>query len=231
MVKPFQMFAGALQERVQDELSDISAAGGLSSIAKRQKDNPLVKSFQDAMDLTQVTNTYMATIADALPGNTQQYIEVGKRMSDTAARMIAADPAKAIAYAQELAAKEGAGRVISNQKEAYTQIVGNMATQGVLAGLGDGGAGARGVMGAYGLPQLMERMYNEDEVTMGQFQRYAAIFRDPKIMDALERFIPKINATMKGTVDRARVFDKFFEEVLPPEMIRAFERSSACGSV
>lgn len=227
MVKPFQMFAGALQERVQDELSDISAAGGLLSVAKRQKESPIVRSFQDSMELTQHTNKYMAEIAAALPGNTQQYIEVGKRMSDTAARMIAMDPAKAIAYAQELAAKEGAGRVVKTQQEAYTQIIGNMATQGVLAGLGEGGAGARGVTGAYGLPQLMERMYNEDEVTMGQFQRYAAIFRDPKIMDALERFIPKINETMKGTVDRARVFDKFFEEVLPPEMIRAFERSSA----
>ena len=227
MVKPFQMFAGALQERVRDELSDISAAGGLLSVAKRQKENPLVRSFQDSMDLTQHTNKYMAEIAAALPGNTQQYIEVGKRMSDTAARMIAADPAKAIAYAQELAAKEGAGRVVETQQQAYTQIIGNMATQGVLAGLGEGGAGSRGVMGAYGLPQLMERMYNQEEVTMGQFQRYAAIFRDPKIMDALERFIPKINATMKGTVDRARVFDKFFEEVLPPEMVRAFERSTS----
>jgi hypothetical protein len=228
MMKPFQMFAGALQERVQDELSDISAAGGLLSVAKRQKGNPLVQSFQDAMDLTQITNKRMAEIAAALPGNTQQYIEVGKRLSDTAARMIALDPAKAIKYAQELAVKEGAGRTISTQKDAYTQIIGNMATQGVLAGLGDGGGtGARGITGAYGLPQLMERIYNEDMVTMGQFQRYAAIFRDPKISDALERFIPKINATMKGSIDRARIMDKFFEEVLPPEMIRAFERSTA----
>jgi hypothetical protein len=229
MIKPFQLFAGALQERVRDELSDISASGGLLSVAKRQKGTPLVKSFQDSMDLTQQTNKYMAEIAAALPGDTQQYIEVGKRLSDTAARMISADPAKAIAYAQELAAREGKGRTVGTQKQAYTQIIGNMATQGVLAGLGDGGAGGggRGLMGAYGLPQLMERMMNDQEVSMGQFQRYAAIFRDPKIMEALERFIPKINATMKGTVDRARVFDKFFEEVLPPEMIRAFERSSA----
>jgi len=229
MVKPFQLFAGALQERVRDELSDISASGGLLSVSKRQKGTPLVKSFQDSMDLTQQTNKYMAEIAAALPGDTQQYIEVGKRLSDTAARMISADPAKAIAYAQELAAREGKGRIVETQKQAYTQIIGNMSTQGVLAGLGDGGAGggSRGLMGAYGLPQLMERMMNDQEVSMGQFQRYAAIFRDPKIMEALERFIPKINATMKGTVDRARVFDKFFEEVLPPEMIRAFERSSA----
>ena len=231
MMKPFQYLAGAMQERIRDELSDISAAGGLLSVAKRQKGDPLVKNFQASMDLTQQTNKYMAEIAAALPGNTQQYIEVGKRMSDTVARMISMDSGKAIAYAKELAAKDGDGRIIATQKDAYTQIVGNFATQGVLAGLGDasggGGSGARGLMGAYGLPQLMERMMNDQEVSMGQFQRYAAIFRDPKIMEALERFIPKINETMKGTVDRARVFDKFFEEVLPPEMIRAFERSTA----
>ena len=231
MMKPFQFIAGAMQERIQDELSDISAAGGLLSVAKRQKGDPLVKNFQASIDLTQQTNKYMAEIAAALPGNTQQYIEVGKRMSDTVARMISMDSGKAIAYAKELAAKDGDGRSIATQKDAYTQIVGNFATQGVLAGLGDasggGGSGARGLMGAYGLPQLMERMMNDQEVSMGQFQRYAAIFRDPKIMEALERFIPKINETMKGTVDRARVFDKFFEEVLPPEMIRAFERSTA----
>jgi uncharacterized protein YkwD len=107
MARPFEYFAGALKERMGDELSDIQAAGGLLAVSRRQKD-PFVKSFQESMRFTQQTNARFAEIAAALPGNTQQYIEVGKRLSDTAARIVSSDTAKAIEEANALRAARGA---------------------------------------------------------------------------------------------------------------------------
>jgi hypothetical protein len=229
MTKPFEYFAKNLQERIQDEQSDIKAAGGIFSIARRQKD-PFVKTMDEAMEFTQTNNKYMAELAAALPGNTQQYIDVSKRISDSISRIVMSDPKKAIEYSNKLREEEGkqdlSGSTQAQTKGAITQLLGEMTKKTVLAGLGTGG-GPGGVAGAYGLPQLTERMLTQDQVSMGQFQRYAAIFKDPLIMDALNRFIPKINASAAGTMDRFEVMQKFYDEVLPKEMIRKFERSTA----
>jgi hypothetical protein len=229
MTKPFEYFADKLKERIEDEQSDIKAAGGIFSIARRQKD-PFVKTMDEAMEFTQANNKYLAELAAALPGNTQQYIEVSKRISDSISRIVMSDPAKAIEYSNKLREEEGkqalTGSTQAQTKGAITQLLGEMTKKTVLAGLGTGG-GPGGVAGAYGLPQLTERMLTQDEVSMGQFQRYAAIFKDPLIMDALNRFIPKINASAAGTMERFDVMKKFYDEVLPKEMIRKFERSTA----
>ena len=229
MVKPFEYFAKNLQERIQDEQSDIKSAGGIFSIARRQKD-PFVKTMDEAMEFTQTNNKRMAELADSLPGNTQQYIEVSKRLSDSISRIVMADPTKAIQYSNKLREEEGKGAMEGNKqaqtKEAITQLLGEMTKKTVLAGLGTGG-GPGGVAGAYGLPQLSERMLTQQSVSMGQFQKYAAIFKDPLIMDALNRFIPKINASAAGTMERFEVMQKFYDEVVPKEMIRKFERSTA----
>jgi hypothetical protein len=227
MQKPFQYFANALSERIQDEQSDIKAAGGIFAVSKRQKD-PLVRTMDEAMEFTQENNKLMAELAAALPGSTQDYIETGKRISDSIARIVSGDRVKAIEYANQLRREEGKETIIGQDraaaKQAYTTLLGQMTKQTTLAGLG---GGARSTMGAYGLPQLTERMLTQDEVTMGQFQRYSAIFKDPLVMDALNRFIPKVNATTAGTMERFVMLDKMFKEVVPPEMIRKFERSSA----
>ena len=227
MAKPFEYFAGAIQERIGDELSDIQAAGGLLAVARRQKD-PFVKSFQESMRFTQQTNARFAEIAAALPGNTQQYIEVGKRLGDTAARIVSSDTANAIQEANVLRSERGVEKITGSsrmqQQAAIQELLTSMTTQTVLAGMG-GGAGAGRTMGPYGLPQLTERMIGEDQVTMSQFQRYAAIFRDPAMAQALERYIPEINKTQRNTVERFKALRKMYQEVLPPEVIRAYERS------
>lgn len=229
MMKPFEYFVNNLKERIEDEQSDIKAAGGIFSIARRQKD-PFVKTMDEAMEFTQANNKHMAELADALPGNTQQYIEVSKRISDSISRIVMSDPSKAIERANQLREEEGkqelTGSSQAQTKGAITQLLGEMTKKTVLAGLGTGG-GPGGVAGAYGLPQLTERMLTQDQVSMGQFQRYAAIFKDPLIMEALNRFIPKINASAAGTMERFEVMEKFYDEVLPKEMIRKFERSTA----
>lgn len=229
MVKPFQYFADRLKERIEDEQSDIKAAGGIFSISRRQKD-PFVKTMDEAMEFTQENNKRMAELAAALPGNTQQYIEVSKRISDSISRIVTSDKDRAVQYANELRAERGATQLEGTGgkavKSAITELLGEMTKKTVLAGLGTGG-GPGGVAGAYGLPQLTERMLTQQEVSMGQFQRYAAIFKDPLIMEALNRFIPKINASAAGTLERFKVMQQFYDEVLPPEMIRKFERSTA----
>ena len=98
----------------------------------------------------------------------------------------------------------------------------------VLAGLsggGGGGGGVRGPMGPYGLPGLSERMLSEDSVSMSGMQRYAAIFRDPAIKEALERHIPKLNAEMKGTPARFQALINMFKEIVTPELVAKLRRS------
>lgn len=233
MTQPFQYLASAMRERIADEQSDIKAAGGYFSIARRQ-DKPFLKTFAEAMRYTQENNKHMADLAAALPGNTQQYIEVNKRLSDTITRTVMRDTKGAIELANRLRADPnrigGIAAPITDlgargQKQAIIEIGGELTKSTVLAGLGGGAQG--GVAGAYGLPGLTERLVSQETVSMGQFRRYAAIFRDPMIMDALERFIPEINKFGKETPERLNIIMKMFKEILPDEQIRAFMRSTA----
>ena len=232
MEKPFRYFGEALGERIKDEMSDIKAAGGYFSIAKRQKD-PFVKTFDQSLDFTQKNNAIMAKLAASLPGSTQDYIEVSKRIGDSVARTVMSDPKAAVTYANELRKEfpgiyggqiQGSGQ--DAQKGAITTLLGEITKKTVLAGQG-GRQGAGGAIGPYGLPGLTERLMSQDQVSMGQFQRYSAIFSDPMVMDGLKRAIPEINATVKDSIGRTKALAKFFDEILPPEMIEKYRRSVA----
>jgi hypothetical protein len=227
MMAPFEYFANRFQERIKDELSDIQAAGGLLAVAKRQQE-PFVKDFAESMRFTQQMNKRFAEIAAALPGSTQEYVEVGKRLGDTAGRIVANDVGKAIAEANILRQARGEQAIVGEgrkqQQAAIQELLGELTTKTVLAGLGGGGGGGRN-LGPYGLPGLTERLIGQDQVSMGQFQRYSAIFKDPAIMQALDRFIPQINAAQKDSIERFKILKKMYDEILPPEVIRAFERS------
>jgi hypothetical protein len=232
MQKPFQYFASALGERIKDEMSDIKAAGGYFSIAKRQE-QPFVKTFDQALEFTQKNNAILAKLAASLPGSTQEYIEVSKRIGDSVARTVMQDKGAAVAYANELRRQfptmyggQLQGQGVEAQKGAISTLLGELTKKTVLAGQG-GRSGAGGAMGPYGLPGLTERMLSQDQVSMGQFQRYSAIFSDPMIMDALQREIPRINATAKNSIERFKALQKFYDDVLPPEMIEKYRRSIA----
>ena len=88
MTKPFQYFAQNLGERMQDEMTDLKAAGGFFSLSKEQTGEKLVNSFDQAVDFTQANNKLLDKIAASLPGSTQDYIEVSKRISDSVARTV-----------------------------------------------------------------------------------------------------------------------------------------------
>ena len=234
MTKPFEYFANRLGERMNDELSDLKAAGGFFSMAKRQE-SPFVKNFADAIQFTQENNKVMARLAASLPGKTQDYIEVAKRVSDSVARTVLNDRAATMKMAEQIRAGDirtyGAKSITEMTGSEATRktiqvLLGDLTKDTVLAGMG-GRAGAGGAMGAYGLPQLSERMISQDEVSMGQMQRYSAIFSDPMIMDALQRNIDKINATSKNSADRLQAIASMYKEIVTPELVERYRRTLA----
>jgi hypothetical protein len=70
-------------------------------------------------------------------------------------------------------------------------------------------------------------MIAQQQVSMGQMQRYSAIFRDPMIMGALERNISKINQTQANTADRLDKIRGMFQEVVTPELVARYRRTTA----
>jgi hypothetical protein len=232
MTKPFEYFANAFGERIQDQLSDLKAAGGLFSVSQRSK-TPFLKTMDDAVQFQQDTNKVFARMAADLPGVTNDYVQVGKRLSDTMARITSGDFQNALAEANRIRGTEEGrkyyGQTITGtgadaQKQVITTLLGEMTKKTTLAGLG-GRSGAGGVMGAYGLPQLTERMLSQDKVSMGQFQKYAAVFSDPTVSDALSRNIDLVNKTMPNTAARFKAMQKLLDEVVTPDMIEKLRTS------
>jgi len=226
MTKPFEYFAGAFGERVQDQLSDLKAAGGLFSVSQRSK-TPFLKTMDEAVQYQQDTNKVFARMAADLPGVTNDYVQVGKRLSDTMARITSGDFQNALTEANRIRGTEEGrkyyGQTITGtgadaQKQVITTLLGEMTKKTTLAGLG-GRTGAGGVTGAYGLPGLTERMLSQQTVSMGQFQRYAAVFSDPTVSDALNRNIDLVNETMPNTAARFKAMQKLLDEVVTPDLI------------
>lgn len=232
MTQPFQYFANAFGERVQDQISDLKAAGGLLSISKRS-DTPFLKTIDEAIQYQQDTNQVFAKMAAALPGVTNDYVQVGKRLSDTMGRIASGDFQNALQEANRIrATEEGrkfyggaiAGTGPEATKEVITTLLGEMTKKTTIAGLG-GRSGAGGIAGAYGLPGLTERMLSQQEVSMGQFQRYAAVFSDPTIQDALSRNVDLINKTLPNTTARFKAMQKLLDEVVTPDLIEKLRTS------
>lgn len=219
---PFNFLRKALPERIGDEMSDVKSAGGIYSIVMRM-DEPIIGTFREAEELTKETNRYLAELAGALPGRTEEYIAVSKQIADGIVQMIAEDKENAIVLAREIASENG--RVIKESTESeevkgtITELIGEMTKLTVLAGLGSSS------VGPYGLPMLVERMISEDQVSMGMFQRYAAIFREPMIRTALERNIDEINKTGKNTAKRYKALMETFEQIVTPELVRRYQRT------
>ena len=228
MMAPFRYGADAIAERIRDEMSDVRAAGGLFSISQRMQ-KPIFGSFAQAENYTKDQNRYLAKLAGSLPGDTQEYIQVAKQISDGIFTIVAQDGDNARKLATQLATERGAtAQEISKlsqggataMQQTGKELVGEMTKLTVLAGLG-------GRQGAYGLPQLTERMLSEQQVSMGMFQRYAAIFRDPMIKGALERNIKNINATGKDTTARLEALRNTFKEIVTPDLVRRYQRTTA----
>jgi hypothetical protein len=224
--KSFSYIAGAFAERVKDEMGDLSAAGGYYSIAKRQKD-PFVKTLQQAVDFTQETNSVLARLASSLPGDTQDYVEVSKRVGDSIARLVTANEKGAMAYAQKLRqGQEDIYKAPVDAKSTMQILIGEITKKTVMAGFG-GSAGAGGQRGPHGLPALMERMLTDQNISEAKLNKYAAIFGDPKISSAIGRYMPKLNAAGGDMLKRFQILNEMYDEIVPPEMIAAMRNSMA----
>jgi hypothetical protein len=168
----------------------------------------------------------LAELAGSLPGDTQQYIQVSRQISDGIYQVLANDKEGSLALAQKIA--EQNGRVLNldsmnaaqQVQAAGKELVGEMTKLTVLGSLGQR-------QGAMGLPQLIEQMMSQEQVSSGQFKRYAAIFRDPLVKSALERNIPKINAAAKNTGERLEALKNTLDEVVTPDLVRRYQRSTA----
>ena len=192
-------------------------------------DKPIFGNFAEAENYTKEQNRYLAKLAGSLPGDTQEYVQVSKQIADGIFTVVSQDAKNAQKLAQTMAATRGAsaaeiaklsGSGTTAMQATGKELVGEMTKLTVLAGLG-------GRQGAYGLPQLTERMIAEQEISMGMFQRYSAIFRDPMIKGALERNIKNINATGKTTAARLEALQKTFQEIVTPELVRRYQRTTA----
>jgi len=225
LLKPFKFLMSGIQERIDDEMDDIKTAGGLFSISKRST-NPFISSFAEAESLTKETNRYLAELAGALPGDTQQYIGISRQISDGIYQILSNDKEGSLKLAQKIASENGRTLNFENMsgskaiQAAGKELVGEMTKLTVLGSLGQ-------KQGAMGLPQLIEQMMSQDQVSSGQFKRYAAIFRDPLIKGALERNIPAINAAGKNTAERLEALRATLNEVVTPELVRRYQRSTA----
>ena len=174
MQKPFQAFGSALAERISDEMSDLQAAGGIFAISRRQKD-PFVKSFDQAIAFQQEMNLSMAKMANSLPGSTQDFVNVQKRLTDTMARIVSGDVKGSTAISNQIRDTEEGKRYYGGQlstdvttkagrskliRDNINTMSGELTKLTVLAGLsggtGGGGGGVRGPMGPYGLPVYLK---------------------------------------------------------------------------
>jgi murein DD-endopeptidase MepM/ murein hydrolase activator NlpD len=237
MMMPFRAGANALGERLRDEMQDIRTAGGLfsiSEVSKQQGKGGLFGTFYDAEKYTKDQNRYLAKLAGSLPGDTQQYINVARQIADGIFRIVTNDEKNAVKTAQILAGARGASPTEMKQfgmgggsarAAAGKEMVGEMTKLTVLAGMG-----GRGGQGAHGLPMLIERMFSEQQVSMGMFRRYAAIFGDPMIKNALERNLGKINATTKDTNARFLALQNTLREIVTDDLVERM-RKSVSGTI
>jgi hypothetical protein len=232
MAKPFQYIMSGMAERIADEMSDVRAAGGLYAINRlitdQGKQGFLTGGFREAEEVTKENNRYLAVLAGSLPGSTQEYIQVSKQISDGIYRVLSEDKENFMKLGVRVATEEGrlskAKAIeeggVKGMQAAGTEVLGEMTKLTVLAGLG-------GRQGAFGLPQLTERMISDQQVSMGRMQRYSAIFRDPMIMGALERNVAKINQTQANTADRLDKIRGMFQEVVTPELVARYRRTTS----
>ena len=231
MAKTMEYVQSSFAERVQDQMTDLQTAGGYFAIAQRQK-NPMFTSLQAAIRFTQDTNVVLSRLASDLPGSTEDYVKVSKRIGDSVMRLVDQNEKGSIAYAQQLIQKgglqqdyKGVSLEGANAAEGAIQVIlGELTKKTVLAGFG-GSSGRGGPAGPYGLPALMERLITQPGTSMASLNKYASVFGDPKIMAGLERAEEKLAKAGDNMLERAKVVNEFLDEVTPPEMIAAMRKS------
>ncbi len=206
---------GAVQERVQDEMSDIKSAGGIFSIGKDKK-VAWADTFDEGMALQKKLNAEMANLAAALPGTTNDYVRNMKQVTDTAMKAVTMDTKGMIT---ELNAMKDLGIAnVKTQQEAFVQTTKQLAKFSTLAEQGSGG----------GTPftMLMEQIISSENVNIEGMKRRYVQLRDPLISGALKDFEKEMNAAKAGSPKRIAAMFKALNKAFPPEVIAAMEKSA-----
>jgi hypothetical protein len=233
MARTMQYVQSSFAERVQDQMTDLQSAGGYYSISQRQKD-PMFTSLTTALRFTQQTNDVMERLAGDLPGKNEDYVAVSKRIGDSVMRLVDSNEKGSVEFARELLAKtntpegyKGISLQGPQAREGALQVIlGELTKKTVLAGFG-GATGRGGPTGPYGLPAQIEKLITDPNASFAQLSKYASVFGDPKIMNALERAMPELEKAGPDMLARTKVINKMLDEIASPEMISAMRKSMA----
>jgi hypothetical protein len=233
----FKYIGDSFRERIEDQMTDLQAAGGNLSIAEQQRKQgktPFVKNLTDSIRFTQTTNKVLDKLANDLPGSNQDYIEVGKRISDSVATLVNYNTKGAMEFAKQL--QVGNEQVYKQQqikgdggsqdvKNTITTIIGELTKKTVIGGFG-GSVGAGGIRGPNSLAGIMERIITNPEMTLAKVSKYASTF-DPKVLNALKRAFPKLDEAGDDLLKRAKIVNEMLDEIANPGMIEASKRTVA----
>lgn len=202
---------GAFMERVKDEMGDIQSAGGIFSIGKERK-VAWADTYQEAVGIQDQLNAEMAKLAAALPGETGQYVQNMKQVTDTTMKIVNSNGPAMIKAMQSF---NGA---VKDEKGAYIEATKQLAKFTTL--------GSLGAEGGMPITVLAEQMLNADKVNIQSMKRkFAQLQRNPLLSGALEKFQDEMNRAGAGSADRYKAMIKAFDQAFPPEVIAAMNKS------
>ena len=209
--KPFRYAGGAFVERMQDEMSDISSAGSMFAIDKRDKTG-VFKSFEDARGFQEELNARLARSASALPGATSDYVAQAKQLTDDMMLTYSQNKKSFVEFAKTLGP-------VKDERDALGLVLQKFTEKAVLLGKGSGGSSA------YGIPQILSMLLNQDRVNVNAFRQFAAYQSNPLFKNALEKAGPELAKTAKGSAERLKLIQKILDEAVPNEVVQAMKNS------
>jgi hypothetical protein len=213
MMKPFRYGANAIGERIQDEMSDISSAGGMFAVDKREKMG-IFKGFDDARKFQEELNARLAQSAAALPGETAEYVQQAKMLTDSMMISFGKNKEAFMAYAKTI------DTGVKGERDALGLVTQKFTEKAVLLGKGSGGSSA------YGVPQILEMLLSQEKINVKAFQRFTAYRANPLFKNALEAADDELKKTGKNSADRLRIIQKVLDEAVPNEVVMAMQNSA-----
>jgi hypothetical protein len=203
---------GALQERIEDEMSDIQSAGGILSIGK-ERNVAWADTYKEAMGIQTKLNAEMANLAASLPGDTQDYVNNMKQVTDTTMKITLQNgPAM-------ITAMQGFNSSVKTQKDAYVEATKQLAKYTTLGSLGS--------TGGVPITALAEQILNMDKVNIKSMKtKFAQLQKNPLLSGALEKFESEMNKASAGSADRYKAMIKAFEQAFPAEVLDAMTNSA-----
>jgi len=211
--KPLNYLINSFGERISDQMSDIQGAGGMMSIAKKSG-LEFADTYEEAMELQKRLNNEMATLAAALPGETNQYVQNMKLVTDSTMGLFKTkDMAqRSIKVAQEF------NKEVNNEQEAFVEMTKQLAKLSTL--------GAIGQDSGIPLPVIIEKILSQEKVNIESLANtYAALENNPLLVGALKDFQKDMNKAAAKTPERMKSIIDALTQAFPPEVIAAMENS------